>query len=321
MSLELLPGSQGLQLCSCDGERIEPLADLPCAEPDLWCWSDDRTHVLTVDQGRKRLTTFRLEEQTFVRTMSPLALPRGVKASCVAMAGPQPYIGAASIWLPDNEGGWQQTPTPGFARGAGKRLDGLLFDGHWLVAVDDLMLPKWNLEYDVATPDQPRYVRAVEIRANTTYEHISAAAGGRRWFATLSQGINHGNSRSFCTVFDLATLESAWSWPFARQDGHRSEAIELTRVVFLGDVLCLLSQPSAPEEQPVLHWLDLSEAPSPPPPLRERRKQRPVLHAEPLEGLAAANDLVATADGNGVYVCSRSPSGEPSLLWRPAPGP
>ena len=320
MSLELLPSSHGLRLCSCEGERVEPLADFPCAQPDLWCWSDDRSHALAVDQGRKRVTTFRLEDQDFVRTMSPLALPRNVKANCIAMKGPQPYIGATSIWLPDSEGGWLQTPMPGFARGAGKRLDGLLFDGDRLVAVDDLVLPKWNLEYDVATPDQPRYVRAVEIRANTSYERIFAAAGGKRWFATLSRGINHGNSSSFCSVFDLATLESAWTWPFSRAEGQRRAAIELTRVVFLDDVLCLLAQPSAPDDPAVLHWLDLSEAPSPLPPLRERRKQRPEIRAEPLQELAAANDLVATADGSGVYVCGRSPGGEPSVLWRAAGG-
>ena len=127
---------------ACDGDVVEPLAPFAIPNPTLWCWSDDWTHVLAVDQERKRASTFRLEGETFEPTMSPRTLPKGINAHCVAMKGDQPYVGAQSVWLPVDDRGWQQIPMPGFARGEGKRLDGLIIDGDRLVAVDDLLLPK-----------------------------------------------------------------------------------------------------------------------------------------------------------------------------------
>jgi len=319
MSRELLMYEGKLSLCACDAERVERLSVFPVPLPDLWCWSDDRAHVLVVDQQRKRVTTFRLEGDHFERTMSPLALPRGVVAHCVAMKGSQPYIGASSVWVPNAECGWAQTMMPDFARGEGKQLDGLILDGDRLVAVDDLLLPKWNLEYDISTPDQPRYIRCESIRANTSYERIYAASGGARWFATLSRGMNHLHSSSYCTVFVLGTLECAWAWSFStwEKDQRFREAIALKRVVFLGDVLCVLSESPGADPCAVLNWIDLTAAPLPLPHPKERRAHRPTLREEELPDLADAIELVAASGGDGVYVCGRSRGGAHTVVWRP----
>ena len=319
MSLELLVYEGQLSLCRCEGGVVERLSVFPVPCPDLWCWSEDRAHVLVVDQQRKRVTTYRLEGDRFECTMSPRALPRGVVAHCVAMKGSQPYIGASSVWIPKHERGWAQTKMPGFARGDGKQLDGLILDGDRLVAVDDLLLPKWNLEYDISTPDQPRYIRCESIRANTSYERIYAASGGERWFAALSHGMNHGHTSSYCTVFALDSLEFAWAWSFCtwEKGQHLREAIALKRVVFLGDVLCVLSESSGSEPCAVLNWIDLTTVPLPLPDLKARRTHRPSLREEEISELAVGTELVAAAGGDGVYVSGRSAAGAHALVWRP----
>jgi len=212
MSRELLMYEGQLSLCRCDAERVERLAVCPVPLPDLWCWSDDRAHDLVVDQQRKRVTTFRLAGDHFERTMSPLALPRGVVAHCVAMKGPQPYIGASSVWVPNAESGWTQTKMPEFALG---------------------------------------------------------------------------------------------------------EGIALKRAVFLGDVLCVLSESSGAEPCAVLNWIDLTAAPLPLPAFKERRAHRPTLREEEISELAEASELVAASGGDGVYVCGRSRGGAHTVAWRP----
>ena len=305
---------------ACDGDVVEPLAPFPIPYPTLWCWSDDWTHVLAVDQERKRASTFRLEGETFEPTMSPRTLPKGINAHCVAMKGAQPYVGAQSVWLPVDERGWQQIPMPGFARGEGKRLDGLIIDGHRLVAVDDLLLPKWNLEYDITDPGQPVYMREEEMRANITYERIFSASGGDHWFVTLSRGINHGNEAFYCTVFDLETLQQAHAYPFyTRLAGTvPGELVSLRCAVFLGDLMCLLAQR---KEDAVVYWLDLSEEPSPPdPPVRgKKRRTRPALHEELVEGLKAVHHIHPSRDGGGIYLSGPGEDGETHIQWQPQP--
>ena len=340
MTLNLLPGPQGWHLYACAGEDKERLAPFPITGQFMWCWSDDRRHLLAVDQGRKRVTTYRLEGESFVRTMSPSTLPKDVKAHCIAMKGAQPYIGEVSLWLPRGPREWTHIPMPEFASGEGKRLDGLLIDGDRLIAVDDLMLPKYNLEYDITDAANPVYVGSERIRPNITYERIYAAARGERWFVTLSRGINHGNQASYCTVFHLETLSQAWAYPFWTQQGSIRNAVDLSCAVFLGDMLCVLA---SHEDGPRLYWLDLSNEapPSPrlvgdkrrrkarsemtPAELEERRKERaerlrkPPIRESAITCLAQVHHLQACGSRKGVYLSGFDADGALRTVWRPIP--
>ncbi|MEC9070732.1 MAG: hypothetical protein VX938_00075 [Myxococcota bacterium] len=340
MTSHLLPTPSGLHLYECDQEQVKSAGPFPVSHPTLWCWSDDRGHVMTVDQERKRVSAFRFDGVTFEPIMSPQTLPKGVNAHCIAMKGSQVYVGAQSVWVPLDEGGWEQIPMPGFARGEGKRLDGLIIDGDRLVAVDDLLLPKWNLEYDIQAPETPVYVRAMEMHPNITYERIYAATGGTRWFVTLSRGINHGNEGSFCTLFALGNLQQAYAYPFYhRFAGSRCEGVQsLFDAVFLGDTLCLLGHT---EDSVILHWLDLSDT-EPPPPLTEpedpremprtrrssrshqqreklRRRKRPELLEERVEGLKRVLHIQGCTDQQGLYLAGQDADGEHHLIWHPRP--
>ena len=359
MALNLLPGPDGWHLYACEAEQLKRLAPFPVTGELMWCWSDDRSHVLAVDQARKRVSTFRLEGESFKQTMSPNILPHKVKAHCIAMKGMQPYIGDVSLWLPRGTQRWEQIAIPEFARGAGKRLDGLLIDGDRLIAVDNLMLPKYNLEYDITDAANPIYVEAHRIRPNITYEHIYAAARGTRWFVTLSTGINHGNQASYCTVFHLETLRRAWVYPFWRQEGRFRVAIDLSCAVFLGDKMCLLANHV---DGPRLHWLDLTNEvlpqtrqsnnkfrsdmtpverekrrmeraerlrkprPEMTPPERERRERerakrlsKPHLFETNIRRLTQVHHLQACGSGKGIYVTGHGLDGQVQSVWQAMP--
>lgn len=338
--LNLLPGPEGSYLCACEAEQVERLSPFPLPGGMMWCWSDDRAHVLAVDQDGKRVTTFRLEGEEFVRTMSPSTLPQGVKAHCIAMKGDHPYIGERSLWLPRGPREWEHIPMPEFARGEGKRLDGLLVDGDRLVAVDDLMLPKYNLEYDISDAANPVYVGSQHIRPNISYERIYSVAGGDRWFVTLSRGINRGKQASYCTVFHLETLRQVWAYTFCAYSMGIRIAIDLRRAVFLGDRVCILVDH---EEGPRLHWLDLTDEALPPIPkprakgkrtprsemtpeeLEARRRARdefrrkPHMFETPITGFAHVHHLQACGSKQGVYLTGPDHDGHPRTLWQPIP--
>jgi len=340
MTLNLLPGPEGWHLCACEAERVERLSAFPLPGWMMWCWSDDRRHVLTVDQGGKRVTTYRLEGEAFVRTMSPSTLPKDVKAHCIAMKGEQPYIGEKSLWVPRGPREWEHIPMPEFAQGEGKRLDGILLDGDRLVAVDDILLPKYNLEYDVSDPATPVYVGSKRIRANISYERIYSVAGGTRWFVTLSRGINHGNQASYCTVFHLETLNQVWAYPFWSYFMGTKTEISLRHAVFLDDCMCMLVDH---EEGPRLHWLDLTDevlpAPRKPRPkakrkprsemtpeeLEEHRRARAEFRRKahmfetPITGFARVHHLQACGSGQGVYLTGPDHDGQPQTRWQPIP--
>ena len=340
MTLNLLPGPEGWHLCACEAERVERLSPFPVPGWMMWRWSHDRAHMLTVDQDGKRVTTFRLDGEEFVRTMSPSTLPKDVKAHCIAMKGDQPYIGERSLWLPRGPRDWEHIPMPEFARGEGKRLDGLLVDGDRLVAVDDLMLPKYNLEYDISEPANPVYVGSKHIRANISYERIYSVAGGARWFVTLSRGINHGNQASYCTVFHLETLRQVWAYTFwSHFMGTRTE-ISLRRAVFLDDRMCMLVDH---EEGPRLHWLDLTDEALPPAPkprpkakrksrsemtpeelearrkARAERRRKPHMFETPITDFAHVHHLQACGSKQGVYLTGPDHDGQRQTRWQPIP--
>jgi hypothetical protein len=317
MALHLFPTEEGMFLHQCEGEDMERVTAFPIAHPTLFCWSEDRQHVLAVDQGRKRVSLYRLFAGEFEKRMSPRTLPKGVEAHCLALKGSQVYVGDRGLWLPLEEGGWEQFEVPEFASGHGKRLDGLIVDGNRLIAVDNIVFPKWNLEYDIHTPERPVYQSAGSIPANYSYERIFAAAGGRRWFATLSNGVGRGGSFSFCTLFEMETLEKAFALRFSRESRRRGkgEILSLETAVFLQDVLCAACRV---EGGVVLHWLDLNELDEATLNTQDSYDfQPPETLEEEIPELVKVHSLHACEEQDAVYLVGVDAKGEFNISWHP----
>ena len=88
----------------------------------------------------------------------------------------------------------------------------LFLEGDQLIAVDDIVYPKWIFTYDISESKHPKPVGIASLKQHTSYESIYGGADNDDYIALLSGGINHGECFKFISLLDKKTLKELWCW-------------------------------------------------------------------------------------------------------------
>jgi hypothetical protein len=89
----------------------------------------------------------------------------------------------------------------------GKGVDGFAHYNGKLIAVDDFILPRYLLLYDVADARAPRFIDVLDLPPHSTAERVHAVAASDRAIALLSTSANHGHFAVHVSLLDIATLK------------------------------------------------------------------------------------------------------------------
>jgi len=86
----------------------------------------------------------------------------------------------------------------------GKSIDALVVADERLIAVDDIVLPKWLLVYDLSQGGVPPLVSTVQLPNHGKFESVLGSALGTEYIAVISSG------SGFVSLLDRTTLEERW---------------------------------------------------------------------------------------------------------------
>lgn len=205
----LLPAGGALVIHVFNGGRPEPIAPVPGDDVRCARLSDDGVHLGVLDQGGRRAAVFRVTRTGVEPLGAPAPLEPGREASVIAMKGPVLYAATpgprARIHVL-GEGRWTVVALPVECCGEGKSVDELLIDGDRLIAVDDVVLPKYFVRFAISAEGALLAPELSEIPAHTAWERIRAAALGERWVALLSGGTTRAGRTDHLALYDRATL-------------------------------------------------------------------------------------------------------------------
>jgi hypothetical protein len=123
-----------------------------------------------------------------------------------------------------------------------KAIDELLLDGDRLVAVDNLVFPKWLWEYDVADPNSPQILRSAMLPKNGANERIVGAAIGRTRIAVNSWTVGRFGSGTHLAIYSRNTFKRLqsinWGPSYSRGRSVQHDASDappwVGRLAFLG---------------------------------------------------------------------------------------
>lgn len=107
--------------------------------------------------------------------------------------------------LNDPQCSWQQMEVPQSMRASGKAIDDLVIDGNRLIAIDNLLIPKFLLVYDIANPSRPKFLK-YETFAHGTYEEAIMGAAGHQWMAVLSSSVSEVGCFEHISIWRLSNL-------------------------------------------------------------------------------------------------------------------
>ena len=82
----------------------------------------------------------------------------------------------------------------------GKSIDDILIDGNNLILVDNVITPKFLLEYDITNPNNPVHKSTILLNEHGTNEHITKGDISNNWTILLSSTISREASSSHIIV-------------------------------------------------------------------------------------------------------------------------
>jgi len=223
MTYCFLPYQGVTWLCQVIDSQVHPLTQAPGDANARWRLSESGKEFGNIDQAGKRIGHYRiLDEAPWIEAIvPPLALPRTAIANdLVIYQGFMVVAGHArsgeALWTRsiDNDRKWNAIPLPNGLAKRGKSIDALFVREGKLVAIDNIVIPKWILVYDLNRELNATDVEVVPLKTHTTYESVRSVAEGDDFYALQSTGINHGNVSSYISLLDKYSLKEKANWVF-----------------------------------------------------------------------------------------------------------
>jgi hypothetical protein len=254
----ILPVGDSVWICQINDGEIRHLAKAPSQiDAHYFVSPSDPQFFACLDQACKRIALYRYlnVEPWFEKIISPSTLPRNCHADDVLIHDGLLYVGGRGrmgecLWTRDKEDkNWRLIPMPSNIRLSSdlfsrhKSIDLVFWDGTRLIAVDNFVIPKWILTYDISDNKAITHLESIKLSVHTTYERVITGAMNHNYMALLSGGINHGNISRYLSILDVSTLTEIVSWCLFIQDDFddmpSNQSITVINVAFLGDYLLL----------------------------------------------------------------------------------
>lgn len=214
--LAVLPGDEGLSaLVAASPTRVAALRELPFLAQPPPALHPERRVVAGFDGERAGVGVLELEGEGPRWFELPPGGERELKGHAVGFCGRALYVGTNGERLlvrdlDDLDAGWSDVQLPGEEFRWGKAIDAFVLDGQRLIAVDDMILPKYCFVLDVSDPLRPAFQRVSTLGAHYTYEHVNGAALGESHLAVLSAGGGMGGAYTFLAFYRRDDLEEAF---------------------------------------------------------------------------------------------------------------
>lgn len=101
---------------------------------------------------------------------------------------------------------WQPIVVPKEANWTGKGVDGFARRGSKLVAIDDIVMPRYLFLLDISSPRNPQWIEHRHLPAHSSGERIRSVVSNEEIMILLSSSANHGAASLHIGFYDLETL-------------------------------------------------------------------------------------------------------------------
>lgn len=216
-----LPHDGEMWLCMADAARVTPLAKAPGGQAARRKFSTDGTEFGFLDQQGKRLGYYRLLDcfPWFECLIPPITLPKSCFADDFVIHDGLLIAGGhgrrkEALWTrkPMRGEAWTSIPLLEGVGKWGKSIDALFVRGGTLVAVDNIMRPKWILLYALEPEFSAINVEKVRLPTHASNESIRSSAEGNDVYALYSCGFNHGSFSYYISLLLKDTLNEIAVW-------------------------------------------------------------------------------------------------------------
>ena len=188
---------------------------------ELQCFELNSNAIYTTDEiGRiaildtaKRVISI-IEINSFQR--KEVGIPFNISPECLLMTENSIFIGGEMrtemlIQYDLDDQKWHSLHIPNEIRYYGKSIDDLLINDTLLIAVDDIVLPKYILYYKLGNKGALDFSHSCLLKANSSYERARYARNSPKYLGLYSTTMNWGVRREHITIYSDLALKGSFA--------------------------------------------------------------------------------------------------------------
>ncbi len=123
-----------------------------------------------------------------------------------------------------------------------KMFDDLIVDGNTLLAVDNVVWPKWLVLFDISRPKDPKTLKVVELMEGVN-EHIEKGVVGNNYLVLFAENSTKGGRRQALQIYSKSEnykpLSEITLWRWSRQSEEETGQHSTPVMSFMDDIFIL----------------------------------------------------------------------------------
>ncbi|MNJ84640.1 hypothetical protein D3C87_20980 [compost metagenome] len=211
----LVSGKNKISLNTYENKEIKKRRTFVINENTIFT-TNQNTKVALLDTTENIVTLFQISSHKKIR----LSIPFDIKPRCILMNEENLFIGGEMgkemlIQYHIRSKKWFSLEIPTKVLSPRKGIDDLLIKDSLLIAVDNLVMPKYALFYKLNSSDKQNFSHFLELKSNGAYERI-AKGGITQDYLWISSETSSGyfGSEEHMTVYDKTDLTRCFTLSF-----------------------------------------------------------------------------------------------------------
>lgn len=198
-----------ISINSFENDKINEIKYFSISEKSIYT-TDQKEKIAILDTAKNEVSIFEIKSLAQIK----LSIPFEIKPRTILLNDENLFIGGEMgkeilIQYHLKSEKWFQLEIPKEVVFFGKAVDDLVVNDTLLIAVDNLIMPKYILYYHLNSNNKLDFSHFKELKSNSSYESIHKARITNNYLGLLSTTMNHGTVREHITIYsDLNLVKS-----------------------------------------------------------------------------------------------------------------
>ncbi|MDX9790888.1 MAG: hypothetical protein RBT61_08685 [Candidatus Kapabacteria bacterium] len=196
---------------SFENEKINEINTFKISEKSIYT-TDQKERVIILDTVKNNISIFNINSSNQIN----LSIPFEIKPKTILLNNENIFVGGemgkeilVQYHLKNEK--WYQLEIPNEVIFFGKAVDDLVINDSLLIAVDNIIMPKYILYYHLNAKDKLKFSHFKELKSNSSYESIHQARISEKYLGLLSTTMNHGTVREHITLYADLDLRKSFA--------------------------------------------------------------------------------------------------------------
>lgn len=233
----LLKNKKTISINSFEKNKINELKSYSISEKSIYT-TDQKSKIAILDTAKNNLTLFDIQTSGEFKITIPFELkPKSIllNDNNLFISGEMGKEMLVQYHMQSEK--WYQLEIPEEVLFLGKAIDDLIINDSLLIAIDNIVMPKYILFYHLNPKDKLKFSNFKELKSNGTYESIHQGRITNNYLGLIS-GTYSGyvGATEHITIYNNLNLTSSFTLSYPQQD---KDYHTFTDFVIIGDKIVI----------------------------------------------------------------------------------